>query len=133
VAIPGEAFAVMRGRLPRVDGVARLVCCAERPMIMPEEVRKLTTDPGGRVGCDLAVLAAPAGTPPTGPEGELRDGTRLNVQGRARGASRARHLAGQRASSAPAGGRRSALGVQELAYSAGNSFGLALEPAVREA
>jgi hypothetical protein len=79
VTIPGEAFAVMRGRLPGVEGVARMACCAERPMIMPQEVRKLTTDPGGRVGCDIAVLPAPAGARPTGPDGELHDGTRVIV------------------------------------------------------
>jgi hypothetical protein len=72
--VPGEAFGVLRGQLPGTALTGRLLCCAERPMVLPDEYRKFLTDPGGAVGCDVAVLAVDPAAPSTPPEGEV-DGT----------------------------------------------------------
>jgi len=63
--IPGEAFGVLHGRLPGTELTGRLLCCAERPMSLPDEVRELVHDRGGPVGCDVAVVAVDAGAAPT--------------------------------------------------------------------
>ena len=79
--IPGEAFGVLHGRLPGTALTGRLLCCAERPMVLPDEARKLLADPGGAVGCDVAVLAVDAGARPTPPEGESDGNLRVAVAG----------------------------------------------------
>jgi hypothetical protein len=76
---PGQAFAVLNGRLPGTALDGRLLCCAERPMHIPSELEKLLTDPGGQVGCDVAVLAVDPGVPATVPEGESEEGLRVAV------------------------------------------------------
>ena len=88
--IPGEAFGVLHGPLPGIDAVGRLVCCAERPMVIPDDVRKLLKDPGGPAGCDVAVLAVEARAHPTAPEGELDGGLRFALEGGVLTAWRAR-------------------------------------------
>jgi hypothetical protein len=40
-------------------------------MHLPEDFRKLLSDPGGMVGCDVVVLAVDPAIPTTAPEGEL--------------------------------------------------------------
>ena len=79
--IPGEAFAVLHGRLPGTALTGRLLCCAERPMVLPDEARKLLTDPGGAVGCDVAVLAVDPAAIPTADEGEVDGDLRVAVAG----------------------------------------------------
>jgi hypothetical protein len=72
--MPGEAFGVLHGRLPGTALAGRLLCCAERPMALPDDYREFLTDPGGAAGSDVAVLAVPADAPATPPEvaGDLR-------------------------------------------------------------
>jgi hypothetical protein len=77
--IPGEAFGVLHGRLPGTELTGRLLCCAERPMALPDDVRKLLHDPGGPVGCDVAVVAVDADAAPTVPEGEIDGGLRFAI------------------------------------------------------
>jgi hypothetical protein len=77
--LPGEAFAVLHGRLPGTSLTGRLLCCAERRMDLPDDIRALLTDPGGPVGCDVAVLAVDPAATPTAPEGEPQDGLRVAV------------------------------------------------------
>jgi hypothetical protein len=77
--IPGEAFAVLRGRLPGTSLSGRMLCCAERPMALPDDFRKVLSDPGGAVGADVAVLEVDPSMPPTVPEGEIVDGIRVAV------------------------------------------------------
>ena len=77
--IPGEAFGVLNGRLRGTELSGRLLCCAERPMAFPDDFRKLLTDPGGAVGCDVAVVAVDAGAVPTPPEGETDGDLRVAV------------------------------------------------------
>jgi hypothetical protein len=76
--VPGEAFGVLHGRLPGTELTGRLLCCAERPMALPDDVRKLLHDPGGPVGCDVAVVAID-GAAPTAPEGEIDGDLRVAV------------------------------------------------------
>jgi hypothetical protein len=64
INVPGEAFAVLRGRLPGTELTGRLLCCADRP---------LHSDPAGSAGCDVAALeVARATLPEGGVEGDLR-------------------------------------------------------------
>jgi len=77
--IPGEAFGVLHGRLPGTELTGRLLCCAERPMVIPEDLRKLLADPGGSVGCDVAVVPVDTGAVPTPPEGESDGALRVAV------------------------------------------------------
>jgi hypothetical protein len=77
--IPGQAFGVLHGRLPGTELTGRLLCCAERPMVLPDEFRKLLHDPGGPVGCDVAVVAVDTGAVPTPPEGESDGDLRVAV------------------------------------------------------
>ena len=77
--VPGEAFAVLHGRLPGTPLTGRLLCCAERRMALPDDIRALLKDPGGAVGCDVAVLAVDPGAAPTPPEGEPEDDLRVAV------------------------------------------------------
>jgi hypothetical protein len=79
--VPGEAFGVLRGQLPGTALTGRLLCCAERPMVLPDEYRKFLTDPGGSVGCDVAVLAVDPAAPSTRPEGEVDGTLRFAVDG----------------------------------------------------
>src|SRR5262249_22966048 len=76
---PGEAFGVFRGQLPGTTVTGRLLCCAERPIGIPEEVERLLKDPGGPVGCDVAVISIEAGATPTPPEGEPANDLRFAV------------------------------------------------------
>jgi hypothetical protein len=76
---PGQAFGVLHGRLPGTALTGRLLCCAERPMILPEDFREFLTDPGGPVGSDVAVVGVSADAPPTPPEGELDGDLRVAV------------------------------------------------------
>jgi hypothetical protein len=77
--LPGEAFAVLHGRLPRTQLTGRLLCCAERRMDLPDDIRALLKDPGGPVGCDVAVLAVDPAATATAAEGEAQDGMRVAV------------------------------------------------------
>jgi hypothetical protein len=77
--IPGEAFAVLRGRLPGTSLSGRILCCAERPMVLPDDFRKVLSDPGGAVGADVVLLEVDPSTPATAPEGEVIDGIRVAV------------------------------------------------------
>ena len=77
--LPGEAFAVLHGRLPATPLTGRLLCCAERRMDLPDDIRALLKDPGGGVGCDVAVLAVDPGAAATLAEGEAEDGMRVAV------------------------------------------------------
>jgi len=76
---PGEAFGVFRGQLPGTTITGRLLCCAERPIGIPAEVERLLKDPGGPVGCDVAVISIEAGATPTPPEGEPANDLRIAV------------------------------------------------------
>jgi hypothetical protein len=87
---PGEAFGVLRGRLPGTNLTGRLLCCAERPMVLPDEFRKFLTDPGGAAGSDVAVLPVNADAPATPPEGEVHGDLRVAVTGGVLTAWRAR-------------------------------------------
>ena len=77
--VPGEAFAVLRGRLPGTELTGRLLCCAERKMWIPQEAQRVLTNPGGRVGCDVAVVAVRPDAPATAPEGELEGDLRIAI------------------------------------------------------
>jgi len=77
--VPGQAFGVMRGRLPGTALHGRLLCCAERRMWLPEEMREHLTDPGGQVGADVAVIAVDPDTPATPREGELDGDVRVAI------------------------------------------------------
>jgi hypothetical protein len=77
--VPGEAFGVLRGRLPGTALTGRLLCCAERPMALPDDFREFLTDPGGVVGCDVVVLPAAPEVPRTPPEGEPCGSLRIAV------------------------------------------------------
>lgn len=77
--VPGEAFGVLRGRLPGTTLTGRLLCGAERRMVLPDDFRKVLTNPGGSAGSDVAVVAVRADAPATPPEGELVDGLRVAV------------------------------------------------------
>jgi hypothetical protein len=77
--VPGQAFGVMRGRLPGTALHGRLLCCAERRMWLPEEMREHLTDPGGQVGADVAVLSVSLETPATAREGELDGDVRVAI------------------------------------------------------
>jgi hypothetical protein len=77
--VPGQAFGVMRGRLPGTALRGRLLCCAERRMWFPEEMRKFLTDPGGQVGADVAVIAVGPDTPATTRAGELDGDVRVAI------------------------------------------------------
>jgi hypothetical protein len=79
LSIPGQAFCVLRGRLPGTALNGRLVCCAERPMTLPDDFRKILTDPGGRVGCDVVVVGVDPTVPATPPEGEVDQDLRVAV------------------------------------------------------
>ena len=79
INVPGEAFAVLRGRLPGTELTGRLLCCAERPLHMPEELAPLLSHPGGSGGCDVAVLEVAAATPATAPEGEVEGDVRVAI------------------------------------------------------
>jgi hypothetical protein len=77
--IPGEAFGVMRGTLPGTTLTGRLLCCAERPMRLPEDFAKLLKDPGGAAGSDVVVLAVDPGAPATPPEGIVDGDLRVAI------------------------------------------------------
>jgi hypothetical protein len=77
--IPGEAFGVLHGRLPGTGLTGRLLCCAERRMILPDDCRKFLADPGGPAGSDVAVVPVSADAPATGPAGELEGDLRVAV------------------------------------------------------
>ena len=77
--VPGEAFGVLHGRLPGTTLTGRLLCCAERPMLLPDDFREFLTDPGGAAGSDVAVLAVRDDVPPTPPEGEIAGDLRVAV------------------------------------------------------
>jgi hypothetical protein len=77
--MPGEAFGVLRGTLPGTNVDARLIASAERPMWIDDEIRRMLTDPGGPVGCDVAAVAVPEDTPATPPEGVVEEGMRVAI------------------------------------------------------
>ena len=70
INVPGEAFAVLRGRLPGTELTGRLLCCAERP---------LDSELGGSAGCDVAALEVARATPATVPEGEVEGDLRVAI------------------------------------------------------
>ncbi|HKE81807.1 MAG TPA: hypothetical protein VKB54_20995 [Solirubrobacteraceae bacterium] len=76
---PGEAFGVLRGRLPGTALTGRLLCCAERRMSLPDDFREFLTNPGGAVGSDVAVLAVRSDAPCTAPEGEVDGDVRVAI------------------------------------------------------
>jgi hypothetical protein len=77
--LPGEAFGVLGGRLPGTALTGRLLCCAERPMVLPDDFRTFLTDPGGAAGSDVAVVAVVGEAPATPPEGDLEGDLRVAV------------------------------------------------------
>jgi hypothetical protein len=77
--IPGEAFGVLHGPLPGTALSGRLLCCAERPMALPDEASEFLEDPGGAAGSDVVVLPVSGDTPATAFEGELDGGLRVAV------------------------------------------------------
>ena len=77
--LPGEAFGVLRGRLPGTALTGRLVCCAERPLALPDDFRAFLSDPGGAVGCDVVVVPVAPEAAPTPPEGEPCGSLRIAV------------------------------------------------------
>jgi hypothetical protein len=77
--VPGQAFAVMRGRLPGTGLTGRLLVSGERPFDIPDDIRRLLHDPGGRVGADVVMVAAAPTAPATAPEGELDGDVRFAV------------------------------------------------------
>jgi len=79
--LPGEAFAVLRGRLPGTALTGRLLCCAERPMVLPADYRTFLTDPGGPAGCDVAVVPVEADDAATPWEGEVDGDLRVAIAG----------------------------------------------------
>ena len=48
-------------------------------MWIDDEIRRMLTDPGGPVGCDVAVVAVPEDTPATPPEGVVEEGMRVAI------------------------------------------------------
>ena len=76
---PGEPFAVLHGRLPGTALSGRLLCCAERPLYIPDPIRELMKDPGGQLGCDVAVIEVSRALPATAPEGEPQGNLRVVV------------------------------------------------------
>ena len=80
LSVPGEAFGVLRGRLPGTELHGRLLCGAEREMVIPQELRKLLKDPGGAAGSDVAVLGVGPDATPTGPGGDIDQGLRVVVR-----------------------------------------------------
>ena len=50
-------------------------------MSFPDDLRELLTDPGGAVGCDVAVVPVDAGAVPTPPEGETDGALRVAIAG----------------------------------------------------
>ena len=74
IDVPGEAFAVLRSQLPGTELTGRLLCCAERPMYIPEEIGRLLSTPGGDAGCDVVVVEVARRNPRDGVRG--RDGRR---------------------------------------------------------
>jgi hypothetical protein len=81
INVPGEAFAVLRGRLPGTELTGRLLCCAERPLHLPAELAPLLSHPGGIAGCDVAALEVATATPATVPEGEIEGDLRVAIAG----------------------------------------------------
>jgi hypothetical protein len=77
--VPGEAFGVLRGRLPGMALTGRLLCCAERRMSLPDDFRKFLTNPGGAAGSDVAVVAVRRDAPATAPAGEVDGDIRVAV------------------------------------------------------
>jgi hypothetical protein len=77
--MPGEAFGVLRGTLPGTTVDGRLIASAERPMWIDDEVNRMLTDPGGPVGCDVAVVAVHVETPATPPEGVVEEDMRVAI------------------------------------------------------
>jgi hypothetical protein len=77
--VPGEAFGVLHGRLPGTALTGRLLCCAERPMVLPDDYRSFLTDPGGPAGSDVAIIPVNPDAPATSPEGELDGDLRVAV------------------------------------------------------
>jgi hypothetical protein len=76
---PGEAFGVLHGPLPGTALSGRLLCCAERPMALPDEASEFLEDPGGAAGSDVVVLPVSRDVPATPFEGELDGGIRVAV------------------------------------------------------
>jgi hypothetical protein len=76
---PGEAFGVLHGRLPGTALTGRLLCCAERPMVLPDDFRAFLTDPGGPAGSDVAVVPVSAYAPATPAEGDIDGDLRVAV------------------------------------------------------
>jgi hypothetical protein len=76
---PGEAFGVLHGRLPGTTLTGRFLCCAERPMVLPDDFQKFLKDPGGPAGCDVAVVEVSPDAPATPPEGESDGDVRVAV------------------------------------------------------
>jgi hypothetical protein len=81
VNISGQPFAVLYGRLPGTDLVGRILCCAERPMLLPDVLRRVLKDPGGPVGADVVVLDVDPRVPETRPAGEIDGNVRFAVAG----------------------------------------------------
>jgi hypothetical protein len=48
-------------------------------MVLPDDFRKVLSDPGGAVGADVVLLEVDPSTPATAPEGEVIDGIRVAV------------------------------------------------------
>ena len=48
-------------------------------MHIPEDFLPVLTNPGGGVGCDVAVIEVGRRTPPTPPEGELDGDLRISI------------------------------------------------------
>ena len=78
---PGQAYGVLHGRLPGTALTGRLLCCAERPMVLPDDYRAFLTDPGGPVGCDVAVIEVSPDAPVSPAEGEVDGDLRVAVAG----------------------------------------------------
>lgn len=80
--VPGEAFAVFRGELPRTGLSGRLLCCAERRMRVPTDLEQAVDAPvGGPVGSDVALLPVRRDAPATGDvDGERVERLRVVVR-----------------------------------------------------
>jgi len=81
INVPGEAFWVLAGPLPGTTLHGRLLCCADRPMHLPEDFRAFLTDPGGPAGCDVAVVTVGDRLAPTARDGVVAEGLRYAVEG----------------------------------------------------
>jgi hypothetical protein len=79
INVPGEPFGVLHGRLPGTALIGRLLCCAERPMDLPDDFRAFLTNPGGPAGSDVAVVAVDRDASATSPDGEVEDGVRVAI------------------------------------------------------